>query len=108
MKLIWITGNRSTFYHLVEEDAIRGVLGHSPENMSAVHICILDASSLVWFRKRQVHRIRWILHAPNSWMLALISKYAIDARIEGWFEPTYLEFNQMHLKISIHLNISRH
>jgi len=25
-------------------------------------------------------------------MLAFVSKYAIDARIEGWIKPTYLEF----------------
>ena len=35
--------------------------------------------------------IAWILHTPNSRMLALLSKYAINARIEGWFMPTYLE-----------------
>jgi len=29
------------------EDAIRGVPGNSPEDMSAVHIYILDASSLL-------------------------------------------------------------
>jgi len=25
-------------------------------------------------------------------MLALVSKYAFDARIAGWFKPTYFEF----------------
>jgi len=39
-----------------------------------------------------VNRIRWILHAPNSQMLAFVSKYAIDPRIGGWIKPTYLEF----------------
>jgi hypothetical protein len=33
-------------------------------------------------------------------MLALVSNYAIDARIGGWFNPTYIELNQMHLKNS--------
>jgi len=32
---------------LGQEDAIRGVLGKSLEDMSAVHIYILDASSLL-------------------------------------------------------------
>jgi hypothetical protein len=32
---------------LSEEDAIRGVPGKSPENMSAVHIHIHDARSLL-------------------------------------------------------------
>jgi len=80
-----------------------GVPGKNPEDMSAVRIYIVTASSLLWFRKRQVHRIRWIVHAPNSWMLAVISKYAIDARIGGWFKPTYLELNQTHLTISTHI-----
>jgi len=53
---------------------------------------MFNASAILWFRKRQVHRIGWILHAPNSHMLALISKYAIDAQIGGWLKPTYLEF----------------
>jgi len=68
--------------------------------MSAVHIFIADASSLLWFRKYQMHQIRWVLHAPNSHMLALVSKYAIDARIGGWFKPSYIECNQTHLKNS--------
>jgi len=25
-------------------------------------------------------------------MLAFVSKYAIDVRIEGWYRPTYLQF----------------
>jgi len=67
-----------------EEDAFRGVPGKSPEDMSAIHIYIVAASSLLLFRKCQVHRIRWILHAPNSQMLALVFTDAIDARIGGW------------------------
>jgi hypothetical protein len=87
---------------VVEQDAIRGVPGKSLEDMLGVYISIADASSLLRFRKCQVHWIRWILHAPNSHMLALVSQYAIDARIGGWFKPTYLELNQTHLKNSIH------
>jgi len=60
--------------------------------VSVVHIYIVEAGSVLRFRKRQVHRIRWILHASNSRMLAFVSKYAIDARIRGWIKPTYLEF----------------
>jgi len=85
-----------------QEDAIRGVHGNSPEGMLAVHIFILDARSSLWCMKRQVHRIRRILHAPNSRMLALVSTSAIDARIGGWFKPTYLELNKTHLKNSRH------
>jgi hypothetical protein len=70
--------------------------------MSADYIEIADASSLLRFRKRHVYRIRWILLATNSHMLALILKYAIDARIGGWFRPTYLELNKTHLKNSRH------
>jgi len=95
-------------WHTVDEDAIRGMPGHidaRPWRMhfkayletvrmtvSAVHIYILKASSVLWFRKHQVHHIRRILHAPNSPMLAFVSKYAMDARIGGWIEPRYLEF----------------
>jgi hypothetical protein len=78
------------------------VPGKSPEDMSAVYIKIADDSSLLRFRKRPVHRIRWILLAPDSHMLALVSKYAIDARIVGWFKPTYLELNKTKLKNSRH------
>jgi len=78
---------------LSEEDAIRGVPGKSPEDMSAVHIYILDARLLSWFLKRKVGRIRGILHAPNSRRLELVSKSAIDAGIGGWFKPTYLELS---------------
>ena len=53
---------------------------------------IVDASSFLRFQNHQVHQIGWILHAPNSQMLALVSKYAIDPRIGGLFKPTYLEF----------------
>jgi hypothetical protein len=72
------------------------------EDMSAVYIYIADDSSLLRFRKRQVHRINWILLALNSHMLALVSKYATDTRIRGWFKPTYLELNKTHLKNSRH------
>jgi len=41
-------------------------------------------------------------------MLALVSKYAIDATIGGWLKPTYLELKQTHLKISTHLKNSRY
>jgi len=58
----------------------------------AVHIYNVDSSSVLCFRKPQVHQIRWNLPAPNSQMLALISKYIIDARIGGWCQATYLEF----------------
>ena len=61
-----------------------------------------DLGSVRW------HWFRWILHALNSRTLALVSKYAIDARFLGWFKPTYLEMNQMHLKILTHLKNSRH
>ena len=60
----------------------------SLEDMSAVHIYIADASSSLVFQKHQVHQIRLVLHAPSSHMLALVSKYAIDGRIGGWFKPT--------------------
>jgi hypothetical protein len=66
--------------------------------MLAVHIYIIKASAVLLLSKGQVHWIGWILHAPNSQMLALVSKYIIDARIGGWFQPTYVEWNQMHLK----------
>jgi len=62
------------------------------KKVSMVHIYIVNASSVLWFRKRQVHWIRWIIHASNSGMLALVSKYGLDARIGGWFKLTYLEF----------------
>jgi hypothetical protein len=62
-----------------------------PETVSVVYIDIFDASSVLSFRKRQVHRIRWTPYAPNSQMLALISKYTIDAGIGGWFKLTWLE-----------------
>jgi len=39
-------------------------------------------------------------------MLASRSKYAIDARISGWFKPTYLELNQIHLIYLMHLKNS--
>jgi hypothetical protein len=64
----------------------------SPKTVSVVHIYIVEARSVLRFRKRQVQRIRWILHAPDSQMLPFASKYAINARIRGWIEPTYLEF----------------
>jgi hypothetical protein len=68
---------------LLEEDAIHSVLGNRPEGMSAVHIYILDAHSLLWFMKRYIHQIRRILYAPNPRMLALVSKSPIDASIGG-------------------------
>jgi len=75
--------------HSVQEYAMWGVRGMSPEDMSAVHIHLVDASSSLWFRECQVHQIRWILHAPNSAILALVSKYAIAATIEvGWSQHT--------------------
>jgi hypothetical protein len=37
-------------------------------------------------------------------MLALVSNYAIDARIGAWFKPTCIELNQTHLKNSRHYN----
>jgi hypothetical protein len=40
-------------------------------------------------------------------MLALGSKYIIDARIGGGFKPTSPELNQIHLKISTHLKNPR-
>jgi hypothetical protein len=49
-----------------------------------------------------VHRMGGILLAPNAQMLALVSKSPIDARIGGWFKPTYLELNKTHLKNSRH------
>jgi hypothetical protein len=70
--------------------------------MLAVYIYIADASCLLCVRKRQVYRVRWVLHAPCSHMLGHVSKYAIDARIGGWFQPTCIELNQMHLKNSRH------
>jgi hypothetical protein len=76
--------------------------GMSLDDMLAVHIYMADASSLLQLRKRQVHRIGWVVHATSSHMLALVSKYAIDARIGGWFKPTYVQLNQMHLKNSRH------
>jgi hypothetical protein len=116
--------NRATKEHSVEEDAIGGVpgkcndrhwrthswgvTGKSPVAMSAVDIDIINASSLLLFMKCQVHQITWILHAPNSRMVALILKYAIEARIGGWFKPTYWELNQTHMKILTHLKNSRH
>jgi len=39
---------------------------------------------------------------------SLVSKYAINARIGGLFEPTYLALNQIHLKILMHLKNSIH
>jgi hypothetical protein len=35
-------------------------------------------------------------------MFALVSKYAIDARIGGRLKPTQVNLNQMHLKNSRH------
>jgi len=64
-------------------DAIWGVLAQSPDNMVAVHIYIIKASAVLLLRKGQVYWIGWILHAPNSRMLTLGSKYVIDARIGG-------------------------
>jgi hypothetical protein len=55
----------------------------SPKTVSVVHIYIVKARSVLRFRKRQVQRIRWILHAPDSQMLPFASKYAINARIRG-------------------------
>jgi len=93
---------------VVEEDAIRCMPGNGdawPRRMlfetwlervqktvSAVHIYIVEAGSVLRFRKHQVHRIRWILYAPNSQRLAFVSKNAIDGRMRGWILPTYLEF----------------
>jgi len=68
-----------------------------PEDMSAVHIYIPDASYLLLFSKRQLHQIIWVLHAPSSHRLALVCKYAIDARTGGLFMPTYVELNMTHL-----------
>jgi len=62
------------------------------KTVSVVHKYTVEASSVLWFTMRQVRRIRWILHAPNSRMLAFVSKYAIEAMIGGWIKPTYLEF----------------
>jgi hypothetical protein len=59
-----------------------GMPGRSPEDLSAVHMYIVNASSLLGYKKCQVHRIWWIVYAPNSWMLAVISKYAIDKEFE--------------------------
>ena len=70
----------------------------SPENMSAVHVKIVAASLLLRFRKHHMHRIRWILHAPNFHTVALVFKDAIDARIGDRFKPTYLELNQTHVQ----------
>jgi hypothetical protein len=69
------------------------VFGKSAEDMSAVHIYVVAARTLLGLRKCEVHRIRWILHASNSRISALILKDAIDARIGGWYKPTYLELN---------------
>jgi hypothetical protein len=79
------------------------VPGRNPEERSAVHIYVIEALLWLWFRKRQVYRISWTLHASNSRkLLALASKYAIDARIGGCFKPTNLELNQTHLNTSRH------
>jgi len=85
-----------------KEVAIPGMPGKSPEDMSVVHMCILNACSSLKVRKYQVHQIRRILLAPNSRMFALICKDPIDASIGGFFKPTYLETNQTHLKNSRH------
>jgi hypothetical protein len=74
------------------------VPGHSPADIFAVHITILEASSLLQFLQGQVRWIRGILHTPNSKRLPLVSKSGIDAGIGGWFKPTYLELSQTHLK----------
>jgi len=60
--------------------------------VSAVDIYVVDGSYLLTLRKRQVQWIGSILHTPNSQMVALVSKYTMDARIEGWFKQTYFEF----------------
>jgi hypothetical protein len=60
--------------------------------VSAVHDFIVNVSPVLGFWKHQVHQISLILHAPNSQMLALVSKYTIEARIGRLFKPTYLEF----------------
>jgi len=85
-----------------QEDAIWGVDGNCPYDMLADHIYMVNASCVLWSRKRHVHRIRWILLVPDSWMVALVSKYAIDARIGGLFKPTYLEMDLTHPKIVTH------
>jgi len=70
------------------------VPGKRLEDMSAFYISNADHSTCCECRKRQVYRIGWILFAPNSHMLALVSKYAIDARIGGWFKPTLPRIEQ--------------
>jgi len=62
------------------------------KTVSTVHIDIVEARSVLRFRKCQLHRIRLIFLAPNSRILAFVSKYDIDARIGGWIKPTYLEY----------------
>jgi len=82
--------------------------GKSQKDIVVVHIYIVNASSVLWFRKRQMYQIRWILHTPNSEMLALVSKYTIDGTIGGWFKPTYRKSNQIHLEILMQLENTRH
>jgi hypothetical protein len=84
------------------------VSGKSLEYSSVVHICIIDNQSLLRFKMPQVHRIEWILRAPTSQMLALISKSAIYALIGGSFKATYLKLNKMYLKILTQLKDPRH
>jgi len=45
---------------------------------------------------------------PQIWMLAHVSKYTIDTRIQGWLKPSNLGLNQTHLTISTHLKYFRH
>jgi len=84
-----VPGNSDVRPRRVEFEAYLGIV---QKTVSAVHIYIVEARSVLRFRKHQVHRIRWIIHTPNSRILPFISKYAIDARIEGWIKPRYLEF----------------
>jgi hypothetical protein len=61
--------------------------------VSGVNIYIVEAGSVLRFSKRQVHRIRWFLYAPNSRILVFVTKYAIDQRIQRWIKPTYVDFD---------------
>jgi hypothetical protein len=63
---------------VAEENAIQGVLGKTPEESSVTHIHIVEARSVLSFRKHRVHRSGWIVYGTKSRMLAFVSIYAVD------------------------------
>jgi hypothetical protein len=76
---------RATTHHTVEQDAIQSMSGKRLEDMSTVHTYIAYGCSELGFRNHQLQWSRWVLHAPITHMVTLVSKYAIDATIRGWF-----------------------